>query len=238
MQPARVGVDAGRGEFAIERDPGRLELAGQAVGRGGGDVGQIAAAQAQLQGGRVGGGQGLQFADHAGQPQHLVTQRRQLVRGRLGDPVEQGLVARLQDRDGSAQLVGDVGDQVAAELVLPVPGVGHLVERGGQLAQFAGRGDGADPGGALAAPHGPGHRDDPLHRPGDPAGHGQAGEQREDRGQPGGAEDGPQQVGLQGMVGAGQPGVGEPYDHLADPVAFRQNRHAALGGRRLRGKAR
>jgi hypothetical protein len=55
-----------------------------------------------VQGGGVRGGQGLQVADHAGQSQHLVAQRRQLVRGRLGDPVEQRLVPGLQDRDRGA----------------------------------------------------------------------------------------------------------------------------------------
>ena len=34
--------------------------------------------QVQVQGGGVGGGEGLQVADHAGQPQHLIAQRRQL----------------------------------------------------------------------------------------------------------------------------------------------------------------
>jgi len=189
-----------------------------------------------VQGGGVGGGQGLQVADHAGQPQHLIAQRCQLVRGRLGDPVEQGLVTGLQDRDGGAQLVRDVGDQVTAQLVLPVPRVGHLVDRGGQLAQFARRSDVADPGGAFAASHGPGHRDDPLHRASDTPGHGQAGEQREDRGQSGGAEDGLQQVGLQSTVRAGQPGIGEPDDGLPDRLAADQHRRALFRGRPLRGE--
>ncbi len=149
MQPARVGVDAGRREPSLQGDPGRLELPGQAVGRGGGQAGQVAGAAGQVQGG--GGGQGLQVADHAGQPQHLIAQRRQLIRGRLGDPVEQGLVPGLQDGDRGAQLVGDVGHQVAAQLVLPVARIGHLVERGGQLAQLAQRDDVADPGGASRA---------------------------------------------------------------------------------------
>ena len=238
VQPARVGVDAGRREPSLQGDPGRLELPGQAVGGGGGQAGQVAGAPGQVQGGGVGGGQVLQVADHAGQPQHLIAQRRQLVRGGLGDPVEQGLVPGLQDRDRGAQLVRDVGDQVAAQLVLPVQGVGHLVERGGQLAQLGRAGDRADPGGAFAASHGPGYRDDPLHRPGDPPGHGQTGEHGQHRGQPGRTPDGPQQVRLQRMVGAGQPGTGEPDDGLTDPVAAHQHRRALLRRSRLRGETR
>ena len=173
-----------------------------------------------MQRGGVGGRQGLQVADHARQPQHLVAQRGQLVRGGLGDPVEQCLVPGLQHRDRGAQLVGDVGDQVPAQLFLPVPRVGHLVERGRQFAQLAGRGHLADPGGALPAPHGPGHGDDPLHRAGDPPGHGQPGQQRQQRRQPGRARDRPQQLGLQAAVGAAQAGTGEPDHDLADPVAL------------------
>ena len=147
-------------------------------------------------------------------------------------------MAGLQDRDGGAQLVCDVGNQVTAQLVLPVPRIGHLVERGGQLAQLARRGDVADPGGAFAASHGPGHHDDPFHWTGDTPGHGQAGQQREDRGQPGGAEDGLQQVGLQGPVCAGQPGIGEPDDHLPGALATDQHQRALLRGRHLRGEVR
>ncbi|HYZ56751.1 MAG TPA: hypothetical protein VE733_25080 [Streptosporangiaceae bacterium] len=40
----------------------------------GGDVRQVAPAPRQVQDGSVGGGQRLQVADHARQPQHLVTQ--------------------------------------------------------------------------------------------------------------------------------------------------------------------
>src|SRR5260221_428735 len=35
--------------------------------------------------------------------------------------------------------MGDVGDQVAAQLFLAVQGIGHLVERGRQLAQLSER---------------------------------------------------------------------------------------------------
>ena len=48
-----------------------------------------------MQGGGVGGGEVLQVADHAGQSQHLIAQRRQLGRGGLGDPVQQRLVPGL-----------------------------------------------------------------------------------------------------------------------------------------------
>ena len=133
---------------------------------------------------------GLKVADHARQAQHLVAQRGELVRGGLGGTVGQCLVAGLQDRDRGAQLVGDVGDQVAAQLLLPVQGVGHLVERGRQLTYLTGRSDRADPGGALATSHRPGHGDDLLDRAGDPAGDGEPGRQREQCCQPGSAGDG------------------------------------------------
>ena len=158
----------------------------------------------RLQGGGVGGGQRLQVAHHAGQPEHLVAQRAELGRGGFGHAVEQRLVARLQDGDRGAQLVGDVGDQVAADLLLPVQGAGHLVEGGGQLAQLAGRADLADPGGAVPGRHGPGHRDQPDDRAGDPPGHGEPGQQREQGGQPGRPGDGAQQRGLQAAVGGGR----------------------------------
>jgi hypothetical protein len=49
-------------------------------------------------------------------------------------------VPGLQHRNRRAQLMRYVGDQVAAQLLLPVHGVGHLVESGGQFAQLAGAG--------------------------------------------------------------------------------------------------
>ena len=174
MQPARIGQHVDRGELPLQGDTRGLEPPGQAVRGHGGDAGQVVPAQRELQGGGLGGGQGLQVADHPGQPQHLVPQRRQLLLGRLGHAVQQRLVAGLQDRDRRPQLVRDVGDQVAAELLLPVQGVGHQVEGGRQLADLAGGGDRPDPGRAVPLAHRPGHGDQPFHRPGDAPGHAQA----------------------------------------------------------------
>jgi trehalose 6-phosphate synthase len=133
VQPVRVGEHRAGGQPAVQRDARRLEAAGQAVGRRGGQAGQVAALPRQVERGGVGGGQRLQVTHHPRQPQDLVAQRAELGEGGFGHAVEQGLVTRLQDGDGGAQFVGDVGDQVAADLFLPVQGACHLVEGGGQL---------------------------------------------------------------------------------------------------------
>jgi tellurite resistance protein TerC len=237
VQPARVAVDLGRDQLPPQADPGRLEPSGQAVGGRGRQAGQVAGAAVQVQRGGVGGGQILQVGHHPGQPQHLIAQRGQLGRGGLGDPVQQGLVPDLQDRDRGAQLVGDIGDQVAAQLFLPVHRAGHLVERGGQLAHLARAGDPADPDAALPAGHPAGHRDDLLDRAGDPPGDGQPGQHGQQRGQPGRARDGPQQRRPQRVVGAGQAGAGEPDVGLPGPLAPHHDRRADLRARRLRGEA-
>jgi hypothetical protein len=136
MQPARVGQDLDAGQPPAQRHVSGLEPAGQAVGRGGGDAGQIAGTAVQPQGGRVGRRHRLQVVHHARQPEYLVPQRGQLGRRRLGNPVEQGLVARLEHRDGRAQLMGDTRDQVTADLILTVQRVRHLIEGGGQFTQL------------------------------------------------------------------------------------------------------
>jgi membrane-associated protein len=64
--------------------------------------------------------------------------------------------------------------QVAADLVLPVQRVGHVVEGCRQVLQFAQRRDVARPGDAVTAGHGPGRRDERRDRPGDPPRHWQA----------------------------------------------------------------
>ena len=57
--------------------------------------------------------------------------------GRMAEPVQQGLVPGLQHRDRGAQLMRDVGDQVTAQLLLPIHRVGHVVERDGKFTQLA-----------------------------------------------------------------------------------------------------
>src|SRR5207253_8771451 len=162
------------------------------------------------------------------QPEHLVAEGAELGRGRFGYAVEQRLVARLQNGDGGAQFVRDVGDQVAADLLLPVQGAGHLVEGGGELAQFAGRVDLADPGGAVPRRHGPGRRDQPDDRTGDPPGHGEPGQQGEQGGQPSRTGDGAQQRGLQAAVGGVEPGTGGPNQRGTHPLAADDDRQARL----------
>src|ERR1019366_6132867 len=94
VQPSRVACDLDIGKPPLEADAGRAEGAGEPVGGGRGNVGQVTGYECQLQGGRLRGGQPLQVIDHAGQPQHLVAQRRQLPGGRLGYAVQQGFVTR------------------------------------------------------------------------------------------------------------------------------------------------
>ena len=225
---ARVGQDFGPGEPPFQRDPRRLELAGQAVRGGGRDLRQVASPQRQLEGGGLGGGKGLQVTDHAGQPQHLVPKGGQLARRGLRHAVEQRLVAGLQDRDRGPQLVGDVGDQSPAQLLLPVKRVGHLVEGGRQLAQLTRCRDLPDPGGAVAPAHRPGRRDQLPHRPGDPPGHGQPRQQRQHRRQPGRPGYRPQERRLQGVVRGSEAGAGEPHHGSADRRAAHDDGGPAL----------
>ena len=150
--------------------PAASNRPGQAVSRGAGDGAEVSPSNRQVQSGRIGGSQCLQVVNHLRQSQHLVAQRRQLFGSSLGNPVDQGLMSRLEDRDGGAQLVRNVGDQVAAKLLLPVHGVGHLVERDAELGQRRRGGHIADPGGSLATRHSPGHVDNPLHSAGRSAG--------------------------------------------------------------------
>ena len=58
--------------------------------------------------------------------------------GGFVDAVEQGLGVALQDGERGAQLVGNVSEQVAAELVLAIEVVGHFVEGVGEAAELAG----------------------------------------------------------------------------------------------------
>jgi hypothetical protein len=72
IQPASIGEDLDRGQPPLDGDASRIELAREAAG-GRGDVRQVLAAQPQVEGSRVGGGQRLQVASHARQ-QHLIPQ--------------------------------------------------------------------------------------------------------------------------------------------------------------------
>ena len=236
VQPAGIGQDVSLGEAPLQGDPGRFESADQAGDGVVGQVGQVAAVLRQVQRRGVGGCKGLQVVDHVRQPQHLVAQRGQLFRGGLGNPVQHGLMPGLQHRDRGAELMGHVGDQIPAQLLLAGQRVGHLIEGGRQLAQLGWRGDPADPGGALPAPHGPRHGDDPLDRAGDPPGHRQPGQQRQQGRYTGRAGDGPQQRDLQAPVGAAEAGTGEPDHDPADRPAPHHGRRAELRCRRLRGE--
>ena len=85
-------------------------------------------------------------ADH---PLALVERGAQGHRVRLGDAVGEVLEHGVERGERRAQLVADVGDQVAA---LPVDGgevLGHPVERAGELADLVARG-GGDPGAVVA----------------------------------------------------------------------------------------
>jgi hypothetical protein len=48
VQPARISQDRGRGQLPVDRDARRVEPAGQAAGRGGGEVGQVAELAGQV----------------------------------------------------------------------------------------------------------------------------------------------------------------------------------------------
>ena len=216
---ARTGTGA---RSWSRRTPAASNRRARLAGRGRRAARQVARAQRQLQGGGIGRGQRLQVVHHPGQPQYLVPERGQLGRGGLGQAVQQCLVPGLQDRHRGAQLVRDVGHQVAAKLLLPVQGAGHLVEGDGQLAQLTRRPDAAGPGRAVTTGHGPGHRDQAGDRPGDPPGHGQPGDQGQQGGQAGRARDRPEQRGLQRPVGRAQPGTGGPDHHLADALRRRR----------------
>ena len=179
-----------------------------------GDVRQVARPPRQVQGGRVGGGQRLQVVDHAGQPQHLIAQRGQLAGVGSVHPVQQRLVAGLQHRDRRAQLVGDVGDQVAADLVFAVracrpsgrrPRPGRAARPGARTGPPARRG---------RRPPWTGSPRSAGDRAGDPPGHRQAGQQGQQRRQPGRARDGLQQRGPQQGVGGAEAGAGEPDQSL------------------------
>ena len=74
---ARTGAGA---SLRSERDLRRLEPAGQAVGRGPGDIGEVVPLARELEDGGIGSGHRLQVVHHAGQPEHLVVQRPQLIR--------------------------------------------------------------------------------------------------------------------------------------------------------------
>ena len=124
----------------------------------------------ELEDGGIGSGHRLQDVHHAGQPEHLVVQRPQLIGTRFGDAVQQGLVPGLEHGYRRAQLMGDARDQVPADLVLVVERVRHLVERGCELAQLAGRLDLARTCGPVSAGHRAGHADQPGNRAGDPPG--------------------------------------------------------------------
>ena len=190
----------------------------------------------QLEDGGVGGGHRLQVVHHAGQAEHLVAQRPELLGTRLGDAVEQGLVPRLEDSDRRAQLMGDARDQVPADLVLVVERVRHVVERGGELAKLTGCLDLPRPRGAVAAGHRPGHRDQPGDGAGDPPGEPKARDEREQGSEPGGPGDGPQQRGPQDRVGAAQAGRGQLHLHRAFLLALDQHGRTGRGAVR-RGEA-
>ncbi len=234
VHPPLIDDDRRLGQLAVERDRGGLEPAAQAVGRRQRDVGQIARLARQMQHGRVRRRHRLQVVDHAGQPQHLIAERPQFLRGGLGDAVEQGLVSRLEDRHRRAELVRDARHQVPADLVLAVERVGHLIERGGEFAQFARPAHLPRPGRPVAACHRPGHRDQPGDGAGDAPGDSEPGDEREQRGEPGGPRDGSQQRRPQDVIGAAETGRGEADEDGADLAPIDHHGHARLGfvGRR------
>ena len=105
-------------------------------------------------------------------------------------------MARLQDRDGSTQLVGDVGDEVAADLFLPVQGPAIWSKDAASSRNSPGAW--ISPTRAARSPAAMARvaAISRVNRPGDPPGYGEPGEQREQGGQTRGPGDGPQQRGL------------------------------------------
>ena len=91
------------------------------------------------------------------------------VRGRLLDAVDEVLEQRLQRGDRRPQLVGDVGDEVAAHAVGLGELGGHRVERAGELADLVARGRGDAPR-VVAPRHRRGGRDHLAQRRRHPAG--------------------------------------------------------------------
>ena len=68
----------------------------------------------------------------------------------------------LQNGDGGTQFVGNVGDEVAAQLVLVVPSVRHLVECPGEFADLAEAADVAGADSCIAEAPGPGDLYEPV----------------------------------------------------------------------------
>src|SRR3546814_6536851 len=64
--------------------------------------------------------------------QHFVVQRGERCLVRCQDAVDERLGGALEDGQRGSDLVGDVGDELAAQAVLLVDGSGHPVERGGE----------------------------------------------------------------------------------------------------------
>ena len=101
---------------------------------------------------------------------------------RLIDTVEQRLGGTLEDRQGSAQFVGNVGDQVAAQLIFTVEVIGHLIERFSELAQLA-RTVLVDTGGTSTGRELTRGGGECGHRAGDPHRHIHGDDQRDHRGE-------------------------------------------------------
>jgi len=142
-----------RGDRDHDLPPRRVQpgLDGDGVEqRGGVDPLPAQRHRARLQPGQV-----QQLGHEAPEPLGLLQHRAEQLRVGLLDPVDQVLEPGLEGGDRRAQLVGHVGDQVAAHAVHRRQVPGHVVERPGQLPDLVGGGRG-DLLAPVAVGHAPG----------------------------------------------------------------------------------
>ena len=237
MHPRRVAPDLNSDQLPPQGDVGSVERIGQPVRGGLRDGGEITRDERELQGSSLRGCEPLQVIDHAGQAQHLVTQRRQVLGRGLGHAVEHGFMTRLQDGDRRAQLVRDIGDQVAPHSVLFVTRVGHMVECLGQFPDLAESGHVAGAGAQLAPAPGPDRADQPVHGGGDPLRDQQCGDQGDHGRRAGRGDASAPPVGLELLNRRAQAHVAEPDGYRAYLPPSDINRLAELGSVTTRGEA-
>ena len=120
------------------------------VDAGRGDLGEVDGCAVQAHGGGVGGDHRVEVADQGVEAQDFVVQRAELF-GCCGLAEVLELFERAaQHGDRGAQLVAQVGDEVAAQALLVVKAVGHLVEGVRELDELARGARGAGAGAAVA----------------------------------------------------------------------------------------
>ena len=105
-----------------------------------GDGGEIATLvlESALGLGGVGVGEGVEVIDESSQAQHVVVHVDEPFEGGCGDAVDDLLAVALQHRERGAQLVGEIGDDVASGGLVGLQPLGHVIERSGEFTQFTG----------------------------------------------------------------------------------------------------